>query len=166
MSELIPLEDWAAATTTSMEEVAMAALGLESCSTRATEAEASDADCGGYIPLLTDHESVQIGLATDFASCLRMARLLLVLDEADPDPPMSEVRDAMAELANMLAGAIKTRVGAGREGAAIQLGLPFFVHGRISPVAGLVDSVMRFESEAFSCDIHVMHLAHPRKLAA
>jgi len=160
MSDVIPLKDWASATSGSMEEFAIGALGLEDFSITTADAVAEAADCGGYIPILTERESVQIGLAADLASCRKLSRLLLVLEDSEPDPPLSEIRDAMGEIANVIAGAIKTRVGNLRTGLEIQLGLPFFVHGRIAPVAGLADAIVRFEAAGICCDIHVMHLPH------
>jgi len=165
-SRVISLEEWAVATCGSMEDVATGALGLADFKISTVHQLSTDADCGGYIPLLTDLESVQIGLATDLESCRKLSRLLLVLDDDEPDPPLAEVRDAIGEIANVMAGAIKTRICNAREGVDIQLGLPFFVHGRIAPVAGLADAVLRFEAEGITCDIHVMHRPHRDKRRA
>lgn len=166
MIDVIPLHEWADATSGSMEEFAIGALGLETFTISASEAIADAADCGGYIPLLTESESVQIGLATDLESCRRLSRLLLALEEEEPDPPLSEVRDAIGEIANIVAGSIKTRIASRQRGIEIKLGLPFFVHGRIAPVAGLSDTILRFEADGIRCDIHVMHLPHGHKRRA
>lgn len=165
-TRFISLEEWATATSGSMGDIATDALGLAEFTISKVNQLSAHADCGGYIPLLTDVECVQIGLATDLESCRKLSRLLLVLEDGDPDPPLAEVRDAIGEIANVMAGAIKTRICKVQEGIDIQLGLPFFVHGRIAPVAGLADAVLRFEAEGITCDIHVMHLPHREKRRA
>lgn len=165
MSDIIPIEKWTEATAESMEEFATGALGLEEFTIADAADEPVDVDCGGYIPLLTEHESVQIGLATDLASCQRLARLLLAMEDDDPDPVIGEIRDAMGEIANIVAGAIKTRMLAQTDNAEIQLGLPFFVHGKITPVTGLNDRMVHFRCDGIQFDIHVMHLPHRQEEA-
>jgi len=53
-------------------------------------------------------------------------------EDTEPLPP-ADIADALGEIANMVAGGIKRRMA--KHDSSIKLGLPFFLHGRIEPLA-------------------------------
>lgn len=83
---------------------------------------------GALIPIVSDLTPVQIGLFSDEAGCMAMARALL---GNAPDDPMSraDMIDAISEIVNMLAGNVKARVA--RYATHAALGLPTFIVGSV-----------------------------------
>jgi hypothetical protein len=85
---------------------------------------------GAYLGLVADDEPIQVGLLAEPAGCQILAKSLLGMAPDDEDLPLSDVSDAMCEIANIVAGGLKRRVS---EGMRITLGLPIFVTGHPLP---------------------------------
>lgn len=85
---------------------------------------------GAYLGLVADEEPIQVGLLVDPAGCQVLSKALLGMEPGDEDLPSSDVSDAMCEIANILVGGLKRRVG---ERMRITLGLPIFVAGHPLP---------------------------------
>jgi hypothetical protein len=85
---------------------------------------------GAHIPVLGPVGAFDLALVASPASCQALARAILY---ASPDQVLkdAEVADAIGEVVNMLAGAVKRRMTG--IGAELELGLPLFVHGYIQP---------------------------------
>lgn len=159
MSTGTPLENWVDAAKDAADDTALGALCFEELEKTAVEDWSTiNCDCGGYIALTTPHEAIQIGWAADLQTCTALARSLLVLEDDDPDPEHSEIRDAMGELANIMAGAIKTKIVKGGV-TNIQLGLPFFVVGRITAVNDVEESIVALKGGGMRCALHITRLA-------
>ncbi len=155
MNKGASLESWVEAATAAADDTALGALGFEKLvKVPAEDWSSFDCNCGGYISLMTPHEAIQVGWAAELESCTALARLLLVLEDEDPDPGHSEVRDAMQELANIVAGALKTKI-VKRGVTNIQLGIPFFLMGRLTVVKGVEESVTALEGGDMRCALHV-----------
>jgi hypothetical protein len=85
---------------------------------------------GAYLALVADDEPIQLGLLAEPAGCQALAKALLGMAPGDDDLEPSDVSDAMCEIANIVAGGLKRRVG---ERVRITLGLPIFVAGHPLP---------------------------------
>lgn len=83
---------------------------------------------GSFIPLVADNESVQVGIVSSMAGCELMARSLMQLPK-DEMMSQSDLADALAEAANILAGYVKRNMQDYLN--PVQLGLPLFVNGHL-----------------------------------
>lgn len=123
-------EDWRQVVESAMCELAGTALSFDDNAVEGHEARIPDGVMGAYLALVSDESSVQVGLLSTPAGCQRLAKALLMMAPEDDDLPESDVSDAVAEIVNIAAGAIKGRV-LGR--AQLKLGLPLFIKGAILP---------------------------------
>ncbi len=79
--------------------------------------------------------------AADRATAALVAKKLLMMDDADDD----SIRDSIGELANNIAGALKSKYNEQYGGVA--LGLPLIMSGRITPMeTGKKDSSVNVQS--------------------
>jgi CheY-specific phosphatase CheX len=81
---------------------------------------------GCLVALVGQNESLQVGLASNTTGCETLARALFASDD-----PLSEddISDAMGEIANIVAGGVKTRMV--QKFGSIQLGLPIVMEGHL-----------------------------------
>ena len=88
---------------------------------------------GSTIALVGDRCSTQIGLWSNDAGCKRLAGLMLGMG---PDEELEDdgVTDAICELANVLAGVVKTKIAANLPG--FQLGMPMYFRGALNVANG------------------------------
>jgi CheY-specific phosphatase CheX len=85
---------------------------------------------GAHIPMIGGGQAFDLALVSSADGCLALSRAILC---AGPAAPLkdTEVADAVGEIVNMLAGAVKRRLSGQR--ADLELGLPIFLHGYIQP---------------------------------
>lgn len=95
--------------------------------------EPVDSDVTGIIGIAGDRVGYII-IATDKSSAQRVAKELLMEDEADDEC----IRDAMGELVNNIAGAFKTKYHA--QYGNVALGLPLVVSGQLRTVSDPPDA--------------------------
>jgi len=100
---------------------------------------------GSYLTLIGDEGAVQIGFMASLESCLEISKTLLGMGPED-ELPESDMADAIAEVINIVAGSVKTRMIS--YDAGIKLGLPTFIQGRImaTPNQEKMVSAMKFGS--------------------
>ena len=84
---------------------------------------------GAFAALTGADESLQLGLLSSTGGCQSLSKLLLGLPIESEDLPHVDVSDAMCEIVNMLALAVKRR----SVGDALVLGLPMFIVGQPLP---------------------------------
>lgn len=126
----LPLSDWLDATCGVMLEVAASALAFESSEELARKNSLPRELPGAYVPLLTERASLQVGIASTHEGCAALARALLCMEPGE-EVSHGDVADALGEIANIVAGALKGRM-APRAGS-VTLGLPIFFNGAIEP---------------------------------
>jgi hypothetical protein len=85
---------------------------------------------GAHIPMIGGGQAFDLALVSSAEGCLGLSRAILC---AAPTAVLrdAEVADAVGEIVNMLAGAVKRRLSGQR--ADLELGLPLFLHGYIQP---------------------------------
>lgn len=118
---------WEDAAVKSMIEISTSALGSDEPEVMAHRDGLPQGLTGACVAMVGD-ESLQVGVFSDPSGCESMARALLGMAPEDAIDA-GDVADALGEIANMLAGAMKRH--AGPTGAAMKLGLPVYIEGRI-----------------------------------
>jgi len=155
MSGASPLRaaDWLRALESAYAELAPGALGLESPRAGLPMEEPPSSGAGAFLPLLGPSGSVQVALVSSEEGCAAVARGLLALQPGDPlSPP--EVADAVCEVVNILAGAVKARL---RGQVALQMGLPTFFHGTVQPTERLGVDALEVRSGDLVTALVVVH---------
>jgi hypothetical protein len=127
--------DWVDAALEAAIDVATSALSCGAVE-RATTVplEAIVEPFGAYVPLLATDSRLQIGVFAGRTACEAMARALLGMAPEEAFGADCDVRDAIGEIANMVAGGVKTRMNGRVPG--LQMGLPLCVSGRIEQLGG------------------------------
>jgi hypothetical protein len=128
------LSDWMNLAAEAAAEIATSALGMANTHwQRAPAARLPDDLWGVYIPLMTDGDSVQLGVLGRRDVCAHRAqtRLGMSADEVLDDD--GTVFDAVGEVTNLVAGGVKVRAAAHTD---VKLGLPLALSGSPLPLRG------------------------------
>lgn len=125
MSQVIEVEEWLKITEAASEELVTTTLGYEGCAKSEVDILGDEQKYGSCVELLNDDMKMTIGIVTNREGSQKITESLLGME------PMSEEdeADALGEVANILAGSIKTK--AGDRVNPLQLGLPFYFKGEI-----------------------------------
>jgi hypothetical protein len=125
--DTIPLKEWLKAFEAAAAEFAEGSMRFDA---RADLQVDEIGRPGAYIAILSDHNSIHLGLSSSTAGLHALARGLLGLRH---DEVLSErdVVDGVSEVMNIVAGKVKSHMS-GRDGA-LRLGLPMYIP---SPIAG------------------------------
>jgi len=125
----VPLKGWMEALISAMNELAVTSLGYEEGTLVSKDSTLKEEFSGSYIALVGDNTSLQIGVGTTREGCTRLARDLFALEPEDEDLSEQDEADALGELANVVAGGLKSRMS--DHASDMQLGLPLMFHGTI-----------------------------------
>ena len=128
--EATDIQNWLGAMITASEELATSMLGMDDFEMLAIKDKLPDRKNAAYIALVGQSTAVQIGLGASVEGCQQLARSLMCMEPEEEDLPEDEVADAISEIANILAGQVKTIISLGDE--KINLGLPMFIRGVMS----------------------------------
>jgi Chemotaxis phosphatase CheX len=130
-SPKLSLAQWRAAVEGAAGEIATYALSLPGAVVQdPVGLECASAMIGAHIPVIGGGQAFDLALVASADGCLALSRAILCMDGAAPLRD-AEVADAVGEIVNMLAGAVKRRMSG--QGAELVLGLPLFLHGYIQP---------------------------------
>jgi CheY-specific phosphatase CheX len=83
-------------------------------------------DYGSSIALTAENGGWNLAVMANKVGCQDLTRALFAMD-ADEDPEMEDIADAIGEIANVAAGVLKS--SRAKAGQAVQLGLPLFLEG-------------------------------------
>lgn len=121
---------WVTAIHDSLQTVARETLGVEEADITKSGTHPADAKKirGAYISLVDGEFSALLGLRGTMHDCEHLARMMLELDE-DDETPEEDVSGTISELANIIAGVVKSKVGL----STLKLGIPMVVSGRVTP---------------------------------
>jgi len=139
-AEAVGIDDWLQASVEALRDVATQALGFEGLEISNVR-EAMPSNVGGaFIPLSSDRDSAQVGLAgvLDQRQFVCGALMQMPPEEA-AELSTSDVADAMGEIVNIAAGGIKQRLQE-RLGS-LTLGLPLFINGQVEATDKVVTRV-------------------------
>ena len=107
---------------------------------------------GAYISVLSESNSMHLGLSASMQGCRTLTRAFLGIREKDGISE-KDVVDAMSEILNILAGKVKSRL-ASRDGS-LKLGLPIFLVGQIQVTKNMDRAVGDVELGPVSCQLLV-----------
>jgi hypothetical protein len=128
------LTDWMNLAADAAAEIATGALGMANTRwQQAPDARLPEDLWGVYIPLMTDRDSVQLGLLGRPDVCAQLARSLLGMSPDETLDDDSTVFDAVGEVTNLVAGGVKVRAAAHIN---VKLGLPLALAGAALPLTG------------------------------
>ena len=129
MTDTRSVDDWLDAAVSSAEELATVALGFEGASLVGKADKVAPELSSAMIALVSETASVQLGIATSRDGCQTLARALLAMEPDEADLPDDDVADAVGEVANIVAGQVKSMMSS--TDTTLRIGLPLFVHGKI-----------------------------------
>jgi hypothetical protein len=152
----LPLGQWRTAIGTAATEVATYALSMSGAAIKdPVGLNAASAMIGAHIPLVGSGQAFDLAVVATPAGCQALARAILQLGPG-PELPARDVADAVGEIVNMLAGAMKRKLSG--FGADLALGLPIFIHGYLEPSERL--SVIAFPILFGTIETIVLITAH------
>jgi CheY-specific phosphatase CheX len=120
---------WLEAAVHAVGGIAATTFGIEGAVEMVAAGEqATSCDCTACIALVGEEVAIQLGITSSKDGCQALVRSMLC---REPDEPLEEadITDAMGEIANILAGQVKTDMAS--RGLSMNLGLPIFLHGTI-----------------------------------
>jgi hypothetical protein len=128
------LTEWMNLAADAAADIATRALGMANTRwQQAPDASPPDDLWGVYIPLMTDGDSVQLGLLGRRDVCAQLAKSLLGMSADEILDDDSTVFDAVGEVTNLVAGGVKVRAAAHIN---VKLGLPLALMGAALPLTG------------------------------
>jgi hypothetical protein len=128
------LTDWMDLAADAATEIATGALGAASTQWQRRPGLTLPDDLWGvYIPLMTEGDSVQLGLLGRRDVCAHLAKSLLGMGPEESLDDDSTVFDAVGEVTNLVAGGVKVRAAAQIN---VKLGLPLALAGAALPLTG------------------------------
>ncbi len=127
--QMASAREWLDSAISASEEIATVALGLEGVELVGIRKEPPDEQGSAHIALVGEQNSVQIGIASNINGCQELARTLLGMEPDEEDLAEDEVADAMGEIANILAGQVKTMMA--ERNITVNLGIPIFINGHV-----------------------------------
>ena len=154
----VPLTEWMEAMVAALSQVAINPLGYKGSEVLSYPKSIPDGNCGSYIPLNRNDESLRICLLLDQRSRQAVARSLFCMSPGDDDLDEQDVGDALGEILNIMSGLIKAHMGAkaveqNQAKVEVKIGLPAYLDNassvsraaevsiakvRIGPVLGLL----------------------------
>ncbi len=132
MSAMSPSE-WMDAVVHSANDFAISMLGVEGVSVVERLQKIPPSGGSALISLVGESVAVELGVSLQERACQDLARGLLGMGPEEGDLPDDEVADALSEVANIIAGQVKSFV-AGRV-SGVNIGLPIFIRGELCPAA-------------------------------
>lgn len=123
----VALTDWVEALVAAANQLALESLGFEEGEVVKTESSLRSLVSGSLIALVGNQHSVEVGLCATADNCVSLARAFLGMEPEDEELSRADLDDALGEMVNVLAGALKARMD-GRV-PAMQLGLPIVFQG-------------------------------------
>tara|TARA_R110000868_G_scaffold97621_1_gene268684 strand:+ start:142 stop:636 length:495 start_codon:yes stop_codon:yes gene_type:complete len=131
---VISPEDWLAATTKSLIEVADTYFDMGTMEAESFY-EVDSPKCGAIIGLTSDTNTVQLMVVATRRGSEKLGKALLGF-EPDETIETGDLADAIGEIINIVAGMVKTAVN--DQDDALSLTLPTFVEGTAEPLNGHV----------------------------
>lgn len=130
-SGMIPIQDWIETFRSAAEEFSRGSLRFDSKPNAVID---SGDRPGAYIAILSETESVHLGLCLSPEDCHVLARALLGMG-AHETLSETDMVDGVSEVMNIIAGKVKSKMAA--RGENLRLGLPMFIPTPITPAGDM-----------------------------
>lgn len=148
----IEVQEWLDCFTEVAQEFTTGSLRFDASAPAPDPAAKQGARPATYISVLSESNSMHLGIATTMQGCRTMTRAFLGIRERDAVSE-KDVVDAMSEILNILAGKVKSRL-ASRDGS-LKLGLPIFITGQIQVTANMERAATNVDLGPVSCQLLV-----------
>jgi CheY-specific phosphatase CheX len=130
MSQGASASDWLQAVVDSSDEFATSMLGLSGAKIIEISGTLPQSESAAYIALVGEKTAIQVGLSATPDNSQLLAKALMGMEPEEEDLETAEVADAFSEIANILAGQVKTKMADAQD--PVNLGLPMFIRGDLS----------------------------------
>ena len=154
MAGAIAPKDWLRSAIDATAEVATGTLGYAANDQVEYSEEIPSGHRGAFIGLISQHNSVQLGVMSANGGCEKLARDLLGF-EADEDVAHEDVADAVGEIINIVAGMVKKKLE--DQDSNLKLGLPMFIEGRVAPMEQQGATVARLDLDGVGTQVVVVY---------
>ena len=147
---------WSAALFESVQDLALDMLGGATVVSKVQKKEMPPDLLGAFIQVVCSEGPVLLGLTGSTANCEGLARIMLGME---PDEPIAELDafDAIAEMINIIAGLMKTKLASSVGN--IDLGLPVFLSGRLRAIGRIAVDSHEASVGGFDCELIVFALS-------
>lgn len=130
MSEYPSISDWMDAVVVSSGELATTMLGMSGAEVISKHNKMPDSGNAAYISVVGEKSAVQIGVGASPENVQILVKALMGMGPDEEDLCADEVTDAFSEIANILAGQVKTVIGK-KSNIVVNLGIPMFIRGEL-----------------------------------
>ncbi len=158
--ETIPLQEWLQVYEAAASEFAAGSMRFD---LRSDVSGDEISRPGSYIAILSDHNSIHLGLSSTSAGLQAIARALLGM-RASEEMGEREVMDGVSEVMNIVAGKVKSHM-AGRDGQ-LRLGLPMYLPSPIAAGPGMEVAGVEVRLGPVPCRLSVYRRVREARKAA
>lgn len=130
MSTYPSIGDWMDAVVASSSTLATTMLGMSGSELLRMHDNLPAKGNAAYISVVGENSAVQIGVNASPEHCQSLAKALMGMEPDEEDLDADEVADAFSEIANILAGQVKTLIGQ-KSNMVVNLGIPMFIRGEL-----------------------------------
>jgi len=157
--DTIPMKEWLKAFQTAAGEYAESSMRFDKRADLADDGSRP----GAYIAILSEHNSVHLGLSASPAGLKALAHGVLSLrhEETLTD---RDVVDSVSEVMNIVAGKVKSAMS-GRDGQ-LRLGLPMYIPSPIAAGPGMETASTDLKLGPVSCRLSVYRRTREQRRAA
>ena len=160
----IPIQEWLASFQDAASEFAKGSMRFDTRTASAIASPTEDnARPGAYIAILSDQNSIHLGLTATTPGLHALARGLLGL-RADEPLGEKDVVDGVSEVMNIVAGKVKSHMS-GRDGQ-LRLGLPMYIPSPIAVGPGMEVLSAEIRIGPVPCKLSVYRRVREAKKAA
>ncbi len=148
-SRVIPIQDWLDTFRGAADDFAQGSRRFEN---KPTPAKDTGERPGAYIAILSESESIHLGLCMSSQECYLLARALLGMGSHDTLSEKDMV-DGVSEVMNIVAGKVKSRMAS--RGETLRLGLPMFIPRPITPAGDMETATVELSLGPVTCRLTV-----------
>ena len=159
-SRMIPIQDWLETFRGAAEEFSRGSLRFDS---KPSVIDDSGERPGAYIAILSETESVHLGLCLSPQDGYMLARALLGMG-AHETLSEKDMVDGVSEVMNIIAGKVKSQMAA--RGENLRLGLPMFIPRPITPAGDMQTASAELPFGPATCRLTVYRRALGGRAAA
>ena len=150
----LSVEHWLSIAIEATAETVTGTLACTSFSITDRNAKMPGHSAGAYLPLLSGRELMNVGLLSSEDGCKALTRAMLMMEPEEGDPSDQDVADAIGEIVNIFAGVIKGKVAG--EIPVLELGLPMFLTGKVTPREGDETAVASIQIDDVKADVVIL----------
>ena len=161
--ESVGIQAWVTAFKEVALELAGTSLRFDESVTPLSDASMCGVQPSAYIAILSEQESVHLGISTTPEGVRVLTRAMLRI-RADRPIEDADAVDGLSELLNIVAGKVKSRMTK-RDGVLL-LGLPIFISGHTHPGAGMEQAGEDLRLGPVPCRITVHRRSRVKSRAA